>query len=185
MSGSVAEMIDRAQGKTAVDYTAPRPKGDGPAWKPEWAVNTFLVCDPRDAYLPIYEIPEADFHGIQYAGHCAVQIWKSNHRDFPGHRFTFGAILPDGRFVPNISPRVEGQRQGTPSIDESIWDAQDALTRKARLWQQTDVAVQVDRYVDRSSHQRGNQNAATPRGIGKPGKTDRARAKGKARAKAA
>jgi hypothetical protein len=184
MSNSTAEIIDRAQGKTAVGYQAPRPQGTGTPFKAEWTVNCFLVCDSSDENFPIFEIPEAEFFGKDHVGKVVMQISKSNHRDFPGHRFTLGAILPDGRFVPNISPRVSDQRQGTPVIDEKPWRAAFYLFVKAETWQQTDVAIQCDRYVDRSATPRGTTTEAPKRGIGKAGKTERERAKGKARPKA-
>lgn len=175
---SVAAVIEQAQGNKG-NGQQQRPQSN---WKPEWNVSTFLVCSPQDPDLSIYEIPEASFVGKDYAGYVAMQISKSNHRDFPGHRFCLGAILPDGRFVLNISPRVEGQRQGSPSIDTGVWGAASVLLLKSQSWQESDVAVQVDRFVVRTSG-RDDRTQAAPRGIGKPGKTERERAKGKAKPK--
>jgi hypothetical protein len=185
---STQHLIDQAQQQTGGN----RPQGQ--PFKAEWHTSLFLVCNPKGSDPNIYEVQVGDlqllnsnsfreeFDLTRYAGFLAVQVHKSNHRDFPGHRFTLGAILPNGRFVPNISPRVEGQRTGQPLIDDSVWETTIALWAKAREYQQTDVTIQADRYVQRTSTPRG-EIKAPPKGIGKPGKTDRERAKGKAKPK--
>lgn len=143
-------------------------------WKPTWTVVNHLVAIVRDGTTLVEQVKKENFKDVD--GHAAVQIWQSDHRAVQFSRFSLGTIVGD-RFVPSISPRVEGVKTRNPRIDSGHWEAVFQLLEAAKAWQQEDAVYQADKYVDRTSGPVQVTQKHT-------GKTDRARAKGKARPKA-
>lgn len=152
-----------------------RDRGDRPVWKPEWNLVGYLVAVVKDGATQVIELrPNEDFK--PYAQYLAVSLTKSSHKGFKNHRFSLGTILNDGRFVPSFGPRVSNQRSGQPELDEGAWLALSKLVEAAKEWQGGDAAFQCDHYVAYTSG---------PEKVGQKvtGKTERERAKGKARPK--
>lgn len=152
-----------------------KPEDSRPAWKPEWNIAGYLIAVVEDGTTIIREVP-GDTDLTPYAKHYAAGLKKSTHRPFQRHRFALGVILNNGNFVPSFDVMVEGQREGNPFVDEGAWEALDRLLVAVKNWQQTDAAYQSDAYVDKTS---GPPKAESR----KTGKTERDRAKGKARPK--
>jgi len=151
---------------------------DRPAFKPEWTPQVYLVlqADAENNPTPttIYQQDLPD-----YGDAIAVCCLMSNHRPFQAYRFVLGTILKSGKFVPNVSPRVDGYRNGNPEVAQDTWWDIMTLLGEAKKWQETDAATQADRYVARSAPREDGA-----KGHRQTGKTERNRARGKAKPKA-
>jgi hypothetical protein len=121
--------------------------------------------------------PGADL--APFAGCVMVGIKKSDHRDFPSYRVAIGTVLMDGRFVPGITPHADLDALRLGSIQ---WDGAFASLRTllvaAEDWINTDQGYSVDRFVMRKGGEGRSDNAKAAH---KTGKTERNRAKGKAK----
>jgi hypothetical protein len=115
-------------------------------------------------------------------GCLMVGIKKSDHIDFPIYRVAVGAIRGDGAFGPGFSPRTDIQqlRSGVISMDKSF-ETFERLLRAAEAWIQVDLGYEVDRYVLRKGGANESSKVLHARHARSPGKTERARARGKAR----
>jgi len=156
-----------------------------PAWKPEYPAVGYLIATVKDDRTEIVEVmawdeeypdmPNRDL--LKYPNHYAVQLCKSTHRPFRYHRFFIGTILANGKFVFSVAPRVDDWKSGSPKVDSGSWDALHKLLEAAESWQGGDASFQTDGYVERSS------GPPQTSGFRKTGKTERARARGKAKPK--
>jgi hypothetical protein len=152
-------------------------KQDRPAFKADWTPQTYLVAT-KDAEggSSVKQVSQQDLHS--FVGSVVVCCLLSSHRPFAYHRFQFGTIVGTGKFVPSVSPRVEGWRSGAPVVDEAAWWDIGALLEAAKKWQETDAMVQADQYVSRSMPREDSSKS-----VRHTGKTERNRARGKAKPK--
>ena len=115
-----------------------------------------------------------------HAGCLMVGVKKSDHRDFPMYRVAIGTILGDGRFVPGVEPRADLDQLRLGSV---VWNGTFGglakLLLAAEEWINTDQGYNVDRFISRKGGEgRGGRDA---KAVKHTGKTERARAKGKAK----
>jgi hypothetical protein len=145
---SISSIIEKATTPTPAD----KPKTSPEQRKIEWAIDYHFV------YLPSSEevlaIPHTAWIAERYAGYYVMQVFRSSHTPFANFRYTFGTILPSGVFVPNISPRTEGQREGKTEIDDTAWDALITLAQFSRAWNRDEKEHQTAKYVERKGSSR-------------------------------
>lgn len=155
---------------------APTHQATETRFTPQWRDLGVLILNKKgelvcDSTTPFPTNPE-DFEafGKEHENCVACAIRHSDHKPFPFYRFTFGMILRSGKFVPSLSPRVI-LRDGSMKIDNSFYDMM-TMVEKAEQWFEKQLAWQSDALAkSREQHVRS------------PGKTERQRAKGKAKPK--
>jgi hypothetical protein len=149
---------------------------DRPKRETVWSEAVIFV-----AHVPSENVerltPGADLK--PHAGCLMVGVKKSDHRDFPMYRIAIGTILGDGRFVPGVSPRADLDQLRLGSV---VWNGTfEGLTRllhAAEEWINTDQGFNVDRFISRKGGEGRDRDA---KAVKHTGKTERERAKGKAK----
>ncbi len=106
---------------------------------------------------------------------------RSNNRDRPDHRFFYGSITAEGRSVPYIQPTILGRNTGTARIDDTFVAFYD-LNVYAQKWLAGIVEAQEEAFLARGDSQKrdSRDSVQVPKRLGK---TEKDRAKGKAKPK--
>lgn len=147
----------------------------------EWDDFAAFVCNP-EAPDSVYQLKDGETFE-QFPRHVAAVVSRSDHRDFPQHRIRIGAVSSNGRFFPNLSPRSDLQqmRSGNVSLD-GTFAALKLVAASVEAFIQDEYSWHVDRYVQRTAGKGRGPEQAKPQ-VRSSGKTERERAKGKARPK--
>ncbi len=142
-----------------IDQHRPTQTSARPAFQAEWKDSLFFVVDPKEG--GIYELPiTEDLDLSAYPWCIAILVKKSNHRDFPRHRFLLGTLLENGRFVTGLTPRVENQRLGQADLDNT-WPAVLALVERVQVWHGLEASRQADAFLERKG---GDWKDGPPKG---------------------
>ena len=167
---SIAHIINNYQEQT-------QKPNDRPRREIIWSEAATFVMRPSSTTVETLA-PGADF--APYAGCLLVGVKKSDHRDFPNYRVAIGTLLnSESRFVPGVSPRADLDQLRLGNIEkDDTFDSLCLLLRAAEEWIQADKTWNVDKFVSRKGGEGrdGNEKAAK-----RTGKTERERAKGKAK----
>ncbi len=170
--GIVQDLIEKHDRKTQTTVRS----------KVEYFAVAYLIVNPKDDQLQIHELPIVGTDLSQYMNQLIVVVSKSNHHGFAQHRFAVGTIISGGRIVFNFSPSVKDIRSENPVFDMGTWNALFALLSRCQDWQEADTTQQIQNLGSRRVERKPGGFAAPARGLGgqNSGKTERARAKGKA-----
>lgn len=145
-----------------------------------WREVAVFVIDPNGGPGTEVKVISPSEDSRKFAGFLSCVVERSNERDFPNHRFYYGSILEDGKFVNYVEPVVL-DKPSSPVVDDTFV-ADTNLHVYAEIWHGNVLKDQIDAYVTRTSAPVGKPDdkfnkAQTPKRVGK---TERDRTHGKA-----